>query len=304
MLRPDAYNYEDLMTPRQAMPLTPSEMSTDYNILSRKNYHTHTRLCKHASGWVDDYCQAALAQNVSVLGFSDHTPLPDGRWLSVRMTLEELPEYAAAVHQAKTAYPGLTVLAGMECEHVPEYLDFFRETLLGQFELDYLVGALHAYLYRGEWVGLYGNTITDDQLAAYADHHVAAINSGLYAFIAHPDLFGVPLRGWTPAADACSRTIVEAAVACQVPLEINAYGLRKKMVVDSDGCRHLYPLRRFWEIAAEYDDLQVVVNSDAHLPEDVWGNTDDAIRLAQELRLRVVNDSLDEDIRIRNAYHR
>ncbi|HPY91565.1 MAG TPA: hypothetical protein PLT23_12610, partial [Lentisphaeria bacterium] len=99
-------------------------------------------------------------------------------------------------------------------------------------------------------------------------------------------------------------SIVEAAVACQVPLEINAYGLRKKMVVDSDGCRHLYPLRRFWEIAAEYDDLQVVVNSDAHLPEDVWGNTDDAIRLAQELRLRVVNDSLDEDIRIRNAYHR
>jgi len=154
-----------------------------------------------------------------------------------------------------------------------------------------LIGALHSYLYRGEWVGLYGNTITDDQLAAYADHLAAAINSGMYAFIAHPDLFGVPLRGWTPGADACSRTIVEAAVACQVPLEINAYGLRKKIIEDVDGCRHLYPLRRFWEIAAEYDGLQVVVNSDAHLPEDVWGNTDDAISLAQELNLHVVNDT-------------
>ncbi len=260
--------------------------------MSRQNFHTHTRLCKHASGWIDDYCQAALAQQVAVLGFSDHTPFPDGRWFGVRTSLEELPEYAAAIRQAKTAYPGLAVLGGMDCEHVPEYLDFFRDTLLGEFELDYLAGTLHSYQYRGKWTALYGRAIPDDQLAAYAVQVAAAINSGLYASIAHPDLFGVSLRGWSPAAEACSRTIVEAAVAGQVPLEINAYGLRKKTIADGDGCRHQYPLRRFWEIAAEYGRLLVVANSDAHAPEDVWGNTDDAMNLARELHLHVVNDAL------------
>ncbi|MDD4099436.1 MAG: histidinol-phosphatase [Lentisphaeria bacterium] len=260
--------------------------------MTRQNFHTHTRLCKHASGWIDDYCQAALSQGVTVLGFSDHTPYPDGRWHGVRMSLEELPAYAGAIAQAKGSHPGLTVLGGMECEHVTEYTDFFRETLLGQFGLDYLVGTLHAYLYHGEWTALYGKGITDDQLAAYADHFAAAIHSGLYAFIAHPDLFGVSLRGWSPAAEACSRTIIKAAATCQVPLEINAYGLRKKTIEDEDGPRRQYPLRRFWEIAAEYSHLTVVVNSDAHAPQDVWGNTDEALDLARALNLRVVNDIL------------
>lgn len=263
-----------------------------YLVMSRKNFHTHTHLCKHASGWVDDYCQAALLQEVSVLGFSDHTPLPDGRWLSVRMEMSDLPLYVSAVQSAKGQYPSLTVLLGMECEIVPEFHDFYLETLFHQHRFDYLAGGIHWYFYRGEWVGMYGSSISDDQLLAYADQVAAGIHCGLFAYIAHPDLFGVPLRDWSAAATACSRTIIEAAVACNVPLEINAYGLRKKKVNDVDGERSLYPLRRFWELAAEYSQLQVVVNSDAHRPEDVWGNSDQGFELARELNLNVVNDTL------------
>ena len=62
-----------------------------------KNYHTHTYRCQHASGDVEDYCQAAVEQGLQVLGISDHTALPDDRWPNVRMAFSDLPDYTAAI---------------------------------------------------------------------------------------------------------------------------------------------------------------------------------------------------------------
>ena len=44
------------------------------------NYHTHTPLCRHASGAVEEYAQAAFDSGIQILGMSDHTPswFPEG----------------------------------------------------------------------------------------------------------------------------------------------------------------------------------------------------------------------------------
>jgi histidinol phosphatase-like PHP family hydrolase len=47
----------------------------------------------------------------------------------------------------------------------------------------------------------------------------------------------------------------------------------------------LYPWRPFWELAAEVD-AAVIVNSDAHRPEDLQGLTGQAYALREELKLR------------------
>ena len=46
----------------------------------KRNYHTHTYRCQHARGDCVDYARVASELGMEVLGFSDHTPLPDGRW--------------------------------------------------------------------------------------------------------------------------------------------------------------------------------------------------------------------------------
>ena len=61
------------------------------------NFHTHTYRCKHAEGDVEDYCRVAVEQGMSTLGFTDHTALPDDRWVSLRMYYAELPEYSRAI---------------------------------------------------------------------------------------------------------------------------------------------------------------------------------------------------------------
>lgn len=255
----------------------------------RANYHTHTFLCKHATGIVDDYCREAVAAGISVLGFTDHCPYPDGRWSSVRMDISELKGYVRAIEQARADYPQLTILAGLECEYVPEFVDFQRECFLGEFSLDYLIGAAHSYLHEGEFKGIYGQALNDEQLQAYADYLCDTMNSGLYSALAHPDLFAMAIWQWDKAAENCARKILEKAASCSMPLEINAYGLRKPQKEYAEGTRHMYPIDQFWQLAAEYK-IEVLLGSDAHCPEDVWGNTDQCGDIAKKFGLKVINE--------------
>lgn len=250
-----------------------------------KNYHTHTYRCKHATDDVSEYCEAALAQGLTVLGLSDHTALPDDRWSHIRMPLSDLPNYIAAVDDAIERFPGLTILKGAECEYSTEYASFFKNTLLGEHKFDYLIGAAHFFPHEGEWVGSYGGADTVAGLRAYTDYFIESMESGLFAFMAHPDLFGNCYLSWDNNTVEASRDIFTAAAALQVPLEINGYGLRKQKIDTPQGKRCMYPWLPFWELASEYD-VRVIVNSDAHRPEDVTGNMQEATEIGNRFGLK------------------
>lgn len=252
------------------------------------NYHTHTYRCKHASGDVGDYCRAAQKAGLRVLGISDHAALPDNRWHSVRMDYAEREEYCAAIEEAQERFQDLILLKSMECEYDPAYRAYFEDELLGRLELDYLIGAAHFIPHEGGWFGAYGGVADGVSLRAFTRAYVGLIEWGLFAFIAHPDLFGNSYLEWDDEAKSCAREILVAAEAYGVPLEINGYGFRKPWVQTSEGSRPMYPWLRFWELAAEYD-IEVVVNSDAHHPEDVAANLDDAAHIATRLGLRLAD---------------
>ena len=56
------------------------------------NYHTHTKLCKHAIGEMEEYVVKAIENGFKTLGFSDHIPYPDNPF-DDRMDMEELDYY-------------------------------------------------------------------------------------------------------------------------------------------------------------------------------------------------------------------
>jgi histidinol-phosphatase (PHP family) len=257
-------------------------MSITYNL------HTHTYRCKHASGNVADYCRAARTHGLTTLGFSDHTPLPDNRWSRIRMDFSELHAYNRDVELARGRFPGLTVLKGMECEYAPEYVAYYRDILQGELGFDYLIGAVHSFPYHGEWMNVYGGTQDAVTLRAYADCVIEAIGSGLFAFIAHPDLFGNAYLCWDADAVACARDILQAAAALHVPLEINGYGFRKPAIDTPQGRRPKYPWLPFWQLAGEYK-VPVIVNSDAHRPQDVIANMEDGLAMARACGLTLAD---------------
>jgi histidinol-phosphatase (PHP family) len=240
----------------------------------RANYHTHTYRCGHASGDAPDYARIAAASGMQVLGFSDHTPLPDGRWQGWRMLLAQIDEYEAAVREAAVSQPDLTVLLGMECEWTPEFRSFLEDELLGRRGYDYLIGACHLTELGGEWIGSFDRIGSPAGLRAYAEQCIRTMESGLFAFIAHPDVFGACNRAWTADTAACARDICAASARLGVPLEINGLGFRKGPIDTDEGRRPAYPWSPFWEIAAEHG-VRVVLSSDAHHPRDVAASYDD-----------------------------
>lgn len=228
--------------------------------------HTHSWRCKHATGTVAQYAASARRKGIRVLGVTDHVPLPDDAWPEPRMKMDEIPAYREEIDEARRATPGLRILAGFECEYHPRYEAYYREELLGRLGFDYLIAGQHWFAAGDSVQSVYDREPKETR--AYAASVVAAMRSGLFAFIAHPDLFGYFHHRWDGEAKAASRDILQAAQDLGVPLEVNGLGLRKPALETPEGPRPPYPLSRFWELAAEYR-IQVCHNSDAHRPEDV-----------------------------------
>ena len=250
------------------------------------NFHTHTHRCKHASGTVKDYVDAAKKNNMKILGMSDHTPLPDNRWSHVRMDITELDAYVEEFNDAET--DDLILLKGLECEWDPIYEGFYKEELLGLRQFDYLIGSVHYFKNHGEWKYL-SEIKTAKHLKQYAEIMIKTMRSGIFSFIAHPDGFGAGYQTWDKNTIACTRDILIAAEELKISLEINGYGLRKNLISSSEGLRHVYPWNKFWEIAGNYN-IKAICNSDAHRPEDVTASITQCREIAEQFNIEIIED--------------
>jgi len=253
------------------------------------NLHTHTYRCQHASGDINDYCQVASELGLQSLGFSDHTPLPDNRWPNVRMKLADLADYCHKIDAAKNKFPQLTIYKALECEFDPSYKNFFQEVLLGKYKLDYLIGSVHWFPHNATWTNAWKTTGNAEMLLAYSRYIIQIMQSQIFDFIAHPDVFAAFYLEKDANSIACSRDILAAAAELKIPLEINGYGFKKHEVLTSKGLRKMYPWLPFWELASEYD-IRVIANSDAHKPEHVYGCIDDAVAIAERYDLNLISD--------------
>ena len=244
------------------------------------DYHLHTPLCRHASGWPVDFAARAVEIGLREIGFADHNPMP-ARFDEWRMLREELPRYFEAVEKAREQFPQLMIRLALECDFI-EGNEMWIEELTAMAPWDYLIGSVH-YLPEGwevdhpRYIARHeGNA--EEIWTSYWQTYVRAIRSGLFDFMAHPDL---PKKfGHRPDGDL--RRFYEPAIAalaeCDVPFEINTAGLRK-------ACGEIYPAQSFLE-AAHAADVELLINSDAHAPEELAANFREAIALARECGYR------------------
>jgi len=205
------------------------------------NLHIHTYRCQHAVGDALDFARLAAEAGCPLIGISDHCPMPDGRWNDVRMTMDDLPGYAAAITHAQKQVPEVRVLGGMECEWDPALRSYYEEVLLGELGLDYLIGSGHYIQLQGEWHSSFSSLAKPGALRAYADLLTNLMQSKLFLFLAHPDLFGCAFEHWNPELAACSHEILQVAEATKTPLEINGNGFRKGWRRPGPGRGYPYP---------------------------------------------------------------
>lgn len=255
------------------------------------NLHTHTVRCKHAVGSVKEYCQEAVKAGMKILGISEHSAFPDDRHGSTRMAYKELEEYRQEIEDAKSLFPTLTILAGLEVDVHPDFpLEFYQKELKERLDLDYMCAGVH-FVHDKDSKCIFASATerySIDIIRLFAEKTVRLIECGMFDFITHPDMIGAFSDRWDAGVEQALRSIAEASKKYDVPLEINAYGLRKPTYVYADSTRHPYPWEPFWEMAAGYQ-VSCVIGSDAHEPADVYGNLPEAFAIAEKFNIPVCN---------------
>ncbi len=271
----------------------------------RISLHTHTKRCKHASGELRDYCVEAVRQEMSVLGFSDHSPFPDKAYQGSRMDFSELAAYRADLEQAKLEFPELHLLAGLEIDYRPRLgKAFYEEVYLGEYQLDYLIGGVHFLHPEGQGVLPLTRDFggAPEPFKLIIKNSVRLMESGLIRYLVHPDMVAQSIKAWTPEIRDGFAELIRTSNDTGVALEINAYGLRKPAVEESDGTeRAPYPWEPFWELAGELGAKYVVAGADAHRPADVWGNVDACLAIAKKYGLEIRTRDLVDQIKTGRA---
>lgn len=233
------------------------------------NYHTHTPRCRHAWGQETEYIDNAIARGLKIFGFSDHTPQWFGGdyYSHMRMYPNQLDEYCNSIRALQAQYADrISIPLGLEVEYYPAIFDELMLRLQDK-GIEYLILGQH-------WIGNemnepYSGAPTEDEkiLKRYCDQAIAAMETGLFSYLAHPDL--IHFVGDRKIYEQHMRRLCKASIDTDTPVEINFYGIGEK--------RH-YPTHLFWELAAE-EGCKVVLGMDAHCPENVSDPRQEAIAM-------------------------
>ena len=193
--------------------------------------HSHTPLCKHATGEPVEYAAAAAARGLKGIIFTCHCPLPDGISAGVRMAPGEFDRYAEMVGAARAEFAGrVDVRLGLESDFFPG-VESWLELLHARYPLHHVLGSVHmqvpeyrARFFRGDWF---------DYQQTYFQHLAESAETGLYDTLAHPDL----VKNEAPSEWDFTRIrpYIERALdriaTTGVAMELNTSGLQKAIPI-------------------------------------------------------------------------
>lgn len=251
----------------------------------KANYHTHTIRCNHAYDCDEAYVKEAIKGGFQELGFSDHACWQyksnfTGR---IRMKVEEFDDYYQSLSLLKEKYKDqISIKIGLECEYFPAYMDWLKQFIKDK-HLDYIILGNHFH-HSDENGVYYGRVCNDDaMLTQYVDDVIEGLETGLYSYLAHPDLF---MRGRSNFDEHAIRESMRLCQYCKehnVPLEFNLEGMHM-----NDVCGYMaYPHDEFWKVAAEVGN-DAIIGVDAHdsksLSKDKYWN--EAVKYLEKLGIR------------------
>lgn len=262
--------------------------------MMKTNFHTHTYRCGHAIGDEEAMIKSAINNGIEEIGFSDHIPLPNYRLhilKGIPYTLKDLKSFKVAiktiisngpsmrmpyhnkkfhldeVRKLKKEYKDqITIYQGFEAEYFVEYLDYYQK-LLDSKEVDYLILGNHFNKYSVHTCYYGKPEITDEEIINYKNDLLKAMDTDLFSYIAHPDLFMIGKVRFDSLCKSITQEICQKALEKDIPLEINAGGIRRGIRNIDGETLYPYPNSHFFEIVGKMG-CKVILGIDAHDPKD------------------------------------
>lgn len=233
--------------------------------MPKYNYHTHTYRCGHAIGEDEEYILAAIEAGYTVLGFSDHSPYRDFPHPREHMDISQFDEYLSSLKALKEKYKGqIDIRIGLESEFF-EFNREEREELRSKVE--YMILGQH---FDSPYDGhiSYFKPNSEEEILDYGESVCRGLESGLFTYLAHPDVFMNRQHEFTAACKQTAHLIASKAEKLKIPMELNVRGASKGKFQFGDEEEFFYPHKDFWKIVSHYD-VDCVIGIDAHDPKDL-----------------------------------
>ncbi|MBD5641282.1 MAG: histidinol-phosphatase [Desulfovibrio sp.] len=241
---------------------------------------THLHTCySHGASTPAEMYAAALAKGLALIGFSEHSPRPEGYNYTheYRERLARcLPLYIREVEALKKRNEGLKVLLGLEMDWLDGEETFIRASISAN-DYDYVIGSVHFLGSWGfddgpeAWRGI-SQAECENRYGQYFHTWQKMLKSGLFQIAAHPDLIKIfsigQFRIWIqkPEALALVRNCLLSLRDAGMAMEVSSAGLRK-------ACQEIYPCPQIMTLAASLG-IPVSLASDAHCVRDIGADFD------------------------------
>ncbi len=269
-------------------------MLTDYHLHLRPDGLDATAAEHFTQANAERYRAAASERGIAELGVSEHvyrfTQVLDvwahPFWRA--NASDDIDEYCAFVREQTD------LRLGIEADFVPGAEDRMANLLQAR-DFDYVVGSVH-FLRDGavdmDDYGVWSSGRSAEEIwRRYFESIAEAARSGLFDILAHPDL----VKYWSPAHPPAHparpdrrrpegdlrryyEPAIEAIADTGIAVELSTAGLRKPV-------GEMYPSRAFLEMCLEAG-APIALSSDAHRPEDVGADYDQALALLESLGVR------------------
>lgn len=244
------------------------------------DYHIHTKLCGHASGEMEDYVQEALKKGFGEFGFSDHAPAEEGYDPSHRMNLSRFPEYIENIQDLRDKFTNVNIRIGIEADIYPGF-ESFLEKLVQQFSVDYVIGSVHYIDELPVFLRELPSFTKREERQLIRNYFALVergIRSGLINVLGHLDLIKWIFPESTEEILDAGSKVLETVSKNGPVLELNTSGMRKAP-------REVYPNPAFLKFASMLD-IPICLGSDAHRPEEIGADFDNAFSLLEEIGYR------------------
>ncbi len=241
----------------------------------KANYHTHTYRCMHAQGKDEEYVLAAIKAGIKVLGFADHEEISEFEWYNNgNGGIEYVKGYISSLKELKDKYKDqIEIHIGLEALYLPGCEEHYKH--LKEIGIEYFILGQHdVFVPTGQRHYILGDEVLEEEMTQYTDFICQGLDTGLFSYVAHPDLFICWTTNITPHVLEQFRRICIKAKETNTPLEINVGGWFR----DS---QRTYPSEEFFSIAGEIGNT-VIIGLDAHNPCFIF-NPDERIDKAYEL---------------------
>lgn len=247
------------------------------------DYHIHVEQGPYSVDWLKQFQRQTMIRNIGDWGISEHAyrfietkHIFYNDWVAPRQK-QRIDEYLDMIFQAREQ--GINVKLGIEIDYFPEREEEIAR-FIEQHPFDYVIGSVH-------WINSWGIDLMEMKeqwqgkdikqvWQAYFDRVESLAKSKLFDIAAHLDL--IKIFKYIPNdygfLQEQYHRVAESLSQSGTCIEISTAGLRKMV-------GEIYPHPTLLQTCYKYQ-VPIVISSDAHCPEDVGANFEQAVALAKE----------------------